>query len=149
MRKLFGSIVLMVTALFVFGLLMPAPVTAAKAKEKAKPTIGYVDRQQVFASYPGIQDVMNRMQSMRDEAQKDYDTNAKNLPQAEKQAYSERLVRQQAQKEAELMKPVSEKIEASIQAVAEEKGLAAVIEAEVVIHGGIDITADVIAKVKK
>jgi len=55
----------------------------------------------------------------------------------------------QAQREDELMKPVGDKIEVSIKAVAEEKGLTAIIDAASVVYGGIDITADVISKVKQ
>ncbi|QDR83422.1 OmpH family outer membrane protein [Sporomusa termitida] len=144
MNRLLGIIV---TALFVFGLLMPASALAAKAKNEQP--VGYVDRQQVFAGYPGIQDLLNRIQAMRAEAQIDYDANAKDLPPAKKQAYSDKLSRQQAQREDELMKPVGDKIEASIKAVAEEKGLTAVLDAATIVYGGTDITADAIAKVKQ
>ena len=116
---------------------------------KPEQTVGYVNRQQVFASYPGIDDLMQKIQTMRTEAQQDYDTNAKDLPAADKKAYSDKLSRQQAQWEDQLMKPVGEKIEKAIQTVAEETGLTAIIDAEVVVYGGIDITADVIAKVKQ
>jgi outer membrane protein len=147
-RNKLGALVLAVWFLFgAAGLLAPAPALAAKAKTGQ--TVGYVNRQQVFNGYPGIQDLMNRIQSMRAEAQKDYDANAKDLPPAEKQAYSDKLSRQQAQREDELMKPVEEKIEASIKAVAEEKSLTAIIDAAAVVYGGIDITADVISKVKQ
>lgn len=147
MKKFTEILSLVAVALFLCGLLAPAEALAAKAKNEQ--TIGFVNRQQVFAGYPGIEDLMKRIQAMRAEAQKDYDANAKDLSAAEKQAYSDKLSRQQAQKEDELMKPVGDKIEASIKAVAEEKGLAAVIDAEVVIYGGLDITADVVAKVKQ
>lgn len=149
MKKPSGIIFLMTAALFVFGLLTPAPALAAKAKSQPEQTIGYVNRQQVFASYPGIQDLMNRVQTMRTEAQKDYDARSKDLPDAERRALSDTLSREQAQKEDAFMKPVGEKIEASIKAVAEEKGLTAIIDADIVIYGGIDITADVIAKIKQ
>ncbi|TCL39266.1 outer membrane protein [Anaerospora hongkongensis] len=147
MKTFTGILSLVAAALFLWGLLAPAEALAAKAKNEQ--TIGFVNRQQVFAAYPGIEGLMNRIQTMRAEAQKDYDANAKDLPAAEKQAYSDKLSRQEAQKEDELMKPVGDKIEASIKAVAEEKGLAAIIDAQVVIYGGMDITADVAAKVKQ
>jgi outer membrane protein len=149
MKKTSGIISLMLAALFVFGLLTPIPALAAKAKDKPEQTVGYVNRQQVFNSYPGIQELMNRIQSMRAEAQKNYDARSKDLPDAERKALNDTIAREEAQKEDALMKPVGDKIEASIRAVAEEKGLTAVIDAEVVVYGGIDITADVISKVKQ
>lgn len=149
MKKLSGIILLLTAALFVCGLLTLAPALAAKAKAQPEQTVGYIDRQQVFASYPGIQDIMNRIQSMRAEAQKDYDARGKDLPDAERKALSDTIAREEDRKEDALMKPVGEKIEASIKAVAEEKGLTAIIDAGVMMYGGIDITADVIAKVKQ
>ena len=145
--KLFAVIL---TAFFVFGaagFLTPAPALAAKAK--TEPTVGYVNRQQVFAGYPGIQDLMNRIQAMRAETQKDYDANGKDLPPADKKAYNDKLAQQEAQREDELMKPVGDKIEAAIKAVAAEKGLTVILDAGTVVYGGTDITADVIGKVTR
>ena len=153
MNKLRAIIILLIAAFFVTGLITPAPALAAKAKAQPKvqteQTIGYVNRQQVFTAYPGMEELMHRIQALRAEAQKDFDTNAKDLAPADKQAYSDKLSRQQAQREEEVMKPVSDKIEAAIKAVAETKGLTAVIDAASVIYGGVDITADVISKVKQ
>lgn len=47
------------------------------------------------------------------------------------------------------MKPVGEKIEAAIKAVAAEKGLTVILDAGAVVYGGTDITADVIGKVTR
>lgn len=153
MNKTRAILALLIAACFLAGLLAPAPALAAKARTKAKAkteqTVGYINRQQVFAAYPGIEDLMQRIQRLRAEAQQDYDTNAKDLAPADKQAYSDKLSRQQAQREDELMKPVGDKIEESIEAVAKAKGLTVVIDAANVIYGGIDITADVITKVQQ
>lgn len=145
-NKLVALIAAAVFASGVFGLLTPTPALAAKAK--VEPAIGYVNRQQIFAGYPGIQDIMTRIQDMRVEAQKGYDEHTKDLPMAEKKAYNDKIALQEAQREDELMKPVGDKIEASIKAVAEEKGLTVVLDEATVVYGGTDITADVVAKVK-
>lgn len=129
------------------GLWAPARTLAAKAQNEL--AAGYVDKQRVFAGYAGLQDVLKRVQAARDEAQKDYDANAKDLPQQEKEAYSLKLSQQVAQQEAEMMKPVGEKIAAAIQAVAQEKGLTMIIDAAAVVFGGTDITDDVIKNVNK
>ncbi|QDR82542.1 OmpH family outer membrane protein [Sporomusa termitida] len=148
--KICKQITISIAAFFAFGMfgvLTPAPVLAAKAKNEQ--TIGYVDRQQVFSGYPGIQEIMQRIQDLRAEAQKDYDTNTKDLPVADKKAYSDRLALQQAQREDELMDPVRAKIEAAIKAIAAAKGLHVILDAAIVIYGGTDITADVITKVSR
>ena len=149
MKKTLTAITLFAITFFVCGLLAPVPALAAKAKDKPEAGVGCVNRQQVFTAYPGIEDLMNRVQSMRNEAQKDYDTNAKDLPATDKKAYSDKLALQEAQREDELMKPVSDKIEAAIKAVAEAKGLTVIVDATTVVYGGTDITADVISKVKQ
>ncbi|BBB91819.1 MAG TPA: OmpH family outer membrane protein [Methylomusa anaerophila] len=149
MKKIIKTISLLAVVFLLSGLAAPVPALAAKAKDRQETSIGYVNRQKIFAAYPGIQDIMNRIQTMRNEAQKDYDEHTKDLPPADKQAYGDKLSRQQEQQEDELMKPVSDKIAAAIQAIAVEKGLTVVGDAAIVVYGDRDITADVIAKVKR
>ncbi|SDE28948.1 OmpH family outer membrane protein [Sporomusa acidovorans] len=146
-RKQITAIIAVFFAFGIVGVFMPTAALASPAKSGQ--SIGYVNRQQVFAGYPGIQDLMNRIQAMRAEAQKDYDANAKGLPPADKKAYSDKLAQQEAQREDELMKPVGDKIEAAIKAVAAEKGLTVILDAGAVVYGGTDITADVIGKVTR
>jgi outer membrane protein len=86
---------------------------------------------------------------MREAAQKDYDARSKDLPDAERKALNDTIARGEAQKEDALMKPVGDKIEEAIKAVAEEKGLTVIMDAASVVYGGTDITTDVISKVKQ
>lgn len=149
MKKITGTYSLLIALFFVCGLLAPSEALAAKAPDKQAAAVGYVNRQQVFSSYPGIENLMNQIQNLRIEAQKDYDARSKDLPDAERKTLNDTIAREEAQKEDALMKPVGDKIEASIKAVAEEKGLTVIIDAATVVYGGIDITADVAAKVKQ
>ncbi|MEN6413566.1 MAG: OmpH family outer membrane protein [Veillonellales bacterium] len=141
MKKITGSFSVLIAVFFLWGILTPATALAA--------AVGCVDRQQVFSSYPGIQALMQQIQSLREAAQKDYDDRGKDLPEAERKALNDTIAREEAQKEDELMNPVGDKIEASIKAVAGEKGLTVIIDAGIVVYGGAGITADVIAKVKQ
>ncbi|MBU2700323.1 outer membrane protein [Sporomusaceae bacterium BoRhaA] len=141
---------LLVAVFFIFstaGLGVPNQALAAKADSTA--TLGYVNRQQVFAAYPGIQDIMSRIQAMRQAAQKDFDEHGKALPQEEKTAYQNKLSREEAQRENELMKPVGDKIKAAIESVKAEKGLSVIVDANAIVSGGEDITAAVIEQEKK
>ncbi len=149
MKQLTRSLLLLIAVCFLGGMLAPAGALAAKAKAKPEQTMGYVNRQQIFNSYPGIQEILKQIQTLREAAQQDYDTRSKDLPDAERQALNDTIAREEARKEDLLMKPVGDKIEASIKAVAEEKGLTVIIDAATVVYGGIDITADVIAKLKQ
>lgn len=149
MKQLTRSLLLLIAVCFLGGMLAPAGALAAKAKAKPEQTVGYVNRQQIFNSYPGIQEILKQIQTLREAAQQDYDTRSKDLPDAERQALNDTIAREEARKEDLLMKPVGDKIEASIKAVAEERGLTVIIDAATVVYGGIDITADVIAKIKQ
>lgn len=148
--KIGKRIIISMIAFFAFSMvsmLTPAPVLAAKAKKEQ--TIGYVNLQQVFSGYPGIQEIMQRIEDLRAEAQREYDSQTQDLPAADKKAFSNRLALQQAQREDELMDPVRANIEAAIKAVAAAKGLNVVLDAASVIYGGTDITADVITQVSR
>ncbi len=149
MKKITATLSILLAICFLCGLLAPAEALAAKSQDKQAAAVGYVDRQQVFRSYPGIQDILKEIQTLREAAQKDYDTRGKDLPDAERKALNDTLAREEAQKEDALMKPVGDKIEAAIKAVAGEKGLTVIVDAGSVLYGGMDITADVIAKVKQ
>ncbi len=149
MKQITRSLLLLIAVCFLGGMLAPTGALAAKAKPKPEQTVGYVNRQQIFSSYPGIQETLKEIQSLREAAQQDYDTRSKDLPDAERQALNDTIAREEARKEDLLMKPVGDKIEASIKAVAEERGLTVIIDAATVVYGGIDITADVIAKIKQ
>ncbi|SDE70129.1 OmpH family outer membrane protein [Sporomusa acidovorans] len=151
LQPLTGTLIALLTvALFTAaGLSAPAPVQAAKAPDKPAAAVGYVNRQQILNAYPGIQDLLQQIQTMRQAAQKDYDANAKDLPAVDRKAYNDKIALEEARREDKLMKPVADKIGAAIKAVAGEKGLPVIIDATVVVYGGIDITADVIAKVKQ
>lgn len=140
----------LVAVFFIFGTAgVWVPNQALAAKADGTPILGYVNRQQVLAAYPGIQDVMSRIQTMRQAAQKDFDENGKALPQEEKTAYQNKLSREEAQREDALMKPVGDKIKAAIESVKAEKGLNVIVDANAIISGGEDITAAVIEQVKK
>ncbi|WP_093796957.1 OmpH family outer membrane protein [Sporomusa acidovorans] len=51
------------------------------------------------------------------------------------------------QKHLELLKPITDKINAAIKEVADAKGLSVVVGKNVVIYGGVDIIQEVLAKI--
>lgn len=149
MKKIRKTIALLTVAAIACGLLTPVPALAAGTKDKPGPGIGYVNRQQVFAAYPGIEELMKQIQTLRQAAQKEYDEQAKDLPAEARKALNEKIAREEAQREDALMQPVGDKIGAAIQAAAAEKSLPVILDATAVVYGGTDITAAVIARVKQ
>ena len=114
-----------------------APAFAAKA---AKSDIGYVNRQKVLASYPGVQDVVKNLEAQREAAQKEYDTRTKNLPEKDRVKINDEIASRIAEEEAKVMVPIAEKIEAAILKVAKAEGCEHVFDAGIVIYGGKDLT---------
>lgn len=65
----------------------------------------------------------------------------------DKQKLDQQLGQQLRQKRMELLKPISNKVVAAANEVAQEKGLSIVIGKNEVICGGVDITEDVLKKI--
>ncbi|MDY6086847.1 MAG: OmpH family outer membrane protein, partial [Succiniclasticum sp.] len=65
------------------------------------------------------------------------------LSDKEKQALGEKLNRQLAEKEKQLMTPIQEKLKMAIAKAAKEKSVDIVINAREVVYGGIDLTESV------
>ena len=55
---------------------------------------------------------------------------------------------QLAQKKADLLKPIMDKINAAIKSVADSQGISIVIAKQGVIYGGVDITQEVMDAIK-
>ena len=65
------------------------------------------------------------------------------LKDKEKQALGEKLNRQLAEKEKQLMTPIQEKLKMAIAKAAKEKSVDIVINAREVVYGGVDLTEPV------
>ena len=114
---------------------------AAPANNSA---VGVVNYQMIVVSTPDMDGMKTAMQTEIDNAKKEFDEKAKDLPDAEKQRYYAQLQERLAQKERELMAPVLDKINATIKKVADSKGLTIVVDKQAVLYGGSDITDEVV-----
>ena len=85
---------------------------------------------------------------MRERLQKQFDSQSAEMEEAERVELQQKLSQQLAQRDEELMIPVREKVRKAVEATAKEKGVKMVIEAGTVLFGGVDLTADAVAKVK-
>lgn len=138
-KRLLGLFLLLLMAA---GLFMEAqPVSAAKGD---KINIGYVNRQKILASYPGVQDVVKKLDEQRAAAQKEYDSRAKNKSEQERAKINDEIAMRIAQEEAKVMNPIAQKIEETIAKVIKAQGCDYVFDAGVVIYGGKDLTDFVI-----
>lgn len=142
----FALTILMAVGVIGWGLAEPAVASAAKAPAS---TIGVVDYDWLLDQYPGLEKASAELKTVNEQAKQEYESKAAGLSDQEKQQLSNQLGQRVAEKREQLLGAMLDKIDAAIQAVAEEKGLTAVVPKSVVVYGGLDINKDVLAKVKK
>lgn len=142
MKKIF------LAAAFAFGTLFCAMPSSASAAPAASAEIGYVQLNAVFSACPELAKIQRELATLRDRLQQQFDTQGAEMEEAERAELQQKLTQQLAQRDEELMIPVREKVRKAVEATAKEKGIQTVIEAGAVLFGGVDLTADVVAKVK-
>lgn len=114
-----------------------------------KSYIGVINTQKVLDTHPDMEGANQKMQLEEQRAQQDFAANAKDLPEAEKEQYIQKLQEQLSQVQQTVMEPIAKKLDAAIQKVADSKGLTIVLNTTGVVRGGQDITEDVIKELGK
>ena len=102
----------------------------------------------VFSACPELPKIQKELTALRDKLQQQFDAQGAEMDETERAELQQKLTQQLAQRDEELMIPVREKVRKAVADTAKEKGIQTVIEAGAVLFGGVDLTADVVAKVK-
>jgi outer membrane protein len=105
--------------------------------------VGKVNYDDVVRSTPEFAKFVETFKSEQEQAQKDFDAKKDSLNDQQKQEYFMQLQQRLNVKQAELIKPIEDKVQAAIRDVADARGLVVVMPANMVIYGGQDITDDV------
>lgn len=148
-------------------LLAAAGIAAATVLAPAAPalalTIGYVDTAKVLMSYQGAKSAQGQMQAELQAYQKAFVERQKKIAEAQKAGKSQAEIQKMTEQfekelaplkqkamglEQKLSASVKTKIEGVIHRVAAQKKCDLVLDKAAVLHGGIDITADVIKALK-
>ncbi|MBB5336136.1 OmpH family outer membrane protein [Pectinatus brassicae] len=140
MKKVFSVVFAAVFALCIYSLYSPAQASAA--------SIGDVNIREVLASYPDMRTTNAAIDLERQKAQQDFNEKAKSLDDKAKRELFNKMNQQMAQRQDELIKPIREKLQKAIEAVAKEKGLEVILDSSVVVYGGEDVTKAVMAKLQ-
>ena len=111
--------------------------------------IGKVNYQQLISAVPGIADAQTEMRKLVEENQKEVEEKTKNMSDADKQKFQAENAKEMQKKEQELVAPLKKKVEEAILSVGKTKGLTVIVNQEAVVYGGVDVTADVQAALKK
>ena len=119
------------------------------ASAASSANVGKVNYQQIGSQHPDIQKVRGQIEAAYNEIGKDFEEKAAGMSDQEKADYLQQCQQRFAQKQVELMEPITKSIDDTIKKVADNKGLSVVIDDSVVIYGGTDITQDVISRLNK
>lgn len=134
----------LIAALLCVGAVM---VTAGKAyAAQAAPSFGVVNYGQLINQHPDAQKANEVMRNDAEKAKNEFDGKAGGMDDKEKQALQLQLNQRLEQKRVELLRPILEKVNAAVKAVADEKGLTFVMDKSAVVLGGQDITGEVLKK---
>lgn len=114
----------------------------------ASTAIGVIDYREAMSKHPGLEAANKTMEKEVESAQKDFEAKSADMDDNQKSEYYQQTQQRLAQKQADLVEPLTKQIEETVKQVAEQKGLSVVIDKGAVIYGGADITQDVIKKLK-
>lgn len=111
---------------------------------------GVVNVNAVLAATPSFQKAGKEVANTQKDLQNQFNDKAKNLDDKGKQALAQDLSQQLAKKEADLMKPIQEKLRAAVEKAAKAKNVDTVVVAGGLMYGKIDVdlTEDVKAAMK-
>lgn len=139
MKKLVAVAVLSATLVFGFA-----------ALAMAADTIGTISAQQILFQHPKFMQVQGQLRKISEQKEKEArDAIEKEKNDQKKQEIFNKKRGELAQQEQKLMEPLLKDIDNAIKKVAEAKKLTVVLEKDATFYGGVDITKDVLAQLKK
>ena len=125
--------------------------------------VGFVETQKVFSRYKTAQEAQSRFRREAQSYQEELAADQRKLEEARKTKSADEVAKMQRRFEAEL-KPkkdrvealdrelsanIKRKIEGVIAEVAKSKGIATVLDKQVVLYGGVDLTDDVVRRLNR
>jgi outer membrane protein len=142
-----GKLLLMLLFILggVIGMTMIQPQQALAAAA-AQAQIGIVDYTYLIDHHSDTPKANEALQAERETAQKEYIQKSAVLNDIGKKELERQLNQRVEQKRLELLKPITDKIDAAIKEVAQSKKLTAVAYKNTFAYGGVDITQEVAAK---
>ncbi len=111
--------------------------------------LGCVNVDRVFRSHPSFQSTMSALDLERQKAQNEFNEKASALDDKGKSDLSDKLTQQVRKREESLLNPIRSDIRKAISAVAKTHGITNVVQAEIIVLGGVDLTEEVIAYIAK
>ncbi|MEN6413562.1 MAG: OmpH family outer membrane protein [Veillonellales bacterium] len=110
---------------------------------------GYVNMNAVITASPDFQQVGKSILEEQARLQQEFNEKSKEMTDQEKMELKKTLSQQLAETQQKLLQPVQEKLKQAIKNAAKAKDIDFVVPSESVLYGGVDLTADVQANMKK
>ena len=102
-----------------------------------------------MAAAPGLADAQTQLQQAAEDSRKEFEEKSKDMSDADKQKLAAEYQKKLEDKQKELIEPVKKEVDDAIVTVGKTKGLTVVVNQGAVVYGGLDVTADVTAQLKK
>ncbi|CUH97222.1 hypothetical protein P22_3349 [Propionispora sp. 2/2-37] len=147
-KKRIANIALAILVLFTVTGMGTAVPSKAHAAAPDKAAVGVVDLGLLVNQHPDTPKANETIKAEAEAAQKEFDAKAAGLDDKERQDLRAQLQQRVGQKQQELLKAIADKIDAAVKEVANAKGLTVVVAKSVVVYGGVDITEDVLKKLR-
>lgn len=123
-------------------LIMAQPITVHAASSQ----VGVIDTDRIFQQYQGFINAQTTFNATAKQMQDDFNVKSAKMNDQDKKALLQKYQQDLAKKKQDIFNPVVDKIDATIKAVADAKGLTIVINKNATIYGGQDITDDILTK---
>jgi outer membrane protein len=114
----------------------------------AASAVGVVDFGLLVNQHPDTQKANETFQAENEAANKEFEAKAAGLGDKEKQDLKVQLLQRVEQKRQALLQAITGKIDAAVREVANVKGLTVVVQKGAVVYGCLDITDDVLKKLR-
>jgi len=129
-------------------LLLIGAVDTAQAASAGLSQVGVVDYLYLLNNHPDTPKANEALRAEQEKAKTEFSDKSTDLSDKEKQNLDRQLGQRLEQKQLELLKPIAESVNAAMRAVADDKNLTVVVYKNSVALGGMDITEDVLKKLK-
>ncbi|TWH49252.1 OmpH family outer membrane protein [Sporomusa sp. KB1] len=129
-------------------LLMSGFASTALAAEQSS-LVGFVNVPNVLQNYPGIKDILQKISDEKVRLQNQYNEQAKDMPDSDKNTLSTNLSQEYAKFEQSTMAPVQQQIQNTIAKVAKDNGIKNVVNSNAMLFGGKDLTGEVVKALQK
>jgi len=147
------NLITLVSALLILGIGLTAGTFLTPAIADVEASVGYVDSQQALFSHPNYENVKAQVQRVEEEKFNELSgyANIDQLTDTQRQQLMDDLDRIQAEIDVEaqrLFEPIIQDVIDATIAVGIESGIEVIVEADVILYGGLNLTPIVISNLQ-